>query len=333
MAGNKSISMAVIGVGHFGKHHAEKIIRLSRVKLVAVADINAERAAEIGNLFDVDAVTDYRELLGRVDAVSVAVPTSEHYRIAKAFLERRTDVLVEKPMTGTLDTARDLIDIARRNDRILQVGHLERFSGMIEMLRKHVRRPLYVDCQRIAPFKKRGTDINVILDLMIHDLDFVMCLVDSPIWSADAAGAPVFSETEDIANARIKFANGCIANIVASRISFKTERRMRIFEPDQYVSVDFDRGIIKSMRKSTVGNQSNFPPVLVEEVKYREGDPLEQEIEAFVRSVAYRQKPAVSGEEGAKALEAAILLNESMRSHAAFVDEMGLGRVAAKESL
>jgi predicted dehydrogenase len=293
--------------------------------------INAQRATEMGNLFGVDAVTDYRELLGRTDAVSVAVPTSEHYHIAKAFLERRTDVLVEKPMTATLDTALNLIEIARRNDRILQVGHLERFSGMIEMLRKHVRQPLFVDCQRIAPFKRRGTDINVILDLMIHDLDFIMCLVDSPIRSADAAGAPVFSETEDIANARIKFANGCIANIVASRISFKTERRMRIFEHDQYVTVDFDRGIIKTMRKTTGGNPSSFPPVLVEEVKYRDGDPLEQEIEAFVRSVVHRQKPAVSGEEGAKALEAAILLIESMRSHAAFVDERGgLGRVAAK---
>ena len=333
MAGNESISMAVIGVGHFGKYHAEKIMRLPRVKLVAVADTNAQRAAEMGNLFGVDTVTDYRELVGQIDAVSVVVPTSEHYQIAKAFLERRTDVLVEKPMTATLDTAQDLIEIARRNDRILQVGHLERFSGMIGMLRKHVRRPLYIDCQRIAPFKERGTDINVILDLMIHDLDFIMCLVDSPIWSADAAGAPVFSEREDIASARIKFANGCIANIVASRISFKTERRMRIFEPDQYVSVDFDRGVIKTMRKATGGNPSSFPPVLVEEVKYREGDPLEQEIEAFVHSVASRQKPAVSGEEGAKALEAAILLNESMRSHAAFVDERGLGRVAAKESL
>ena len=242
------ISMAVVGVGYFGKLHAEKILRLPNATLAAVVDIDAKRAAEVGCLFGVDAVTDYRDLLGKIDAVCVVVPTAEHYEIAHAFLEHGADVLVEKPMTNDLDSARKLTQIARRKKRVLQVGHLERYSGMVEALQQRIHRPLYIDSVRIAPFKPRGTDVNVILDLMIHDLDLILCLVDAPIISVDAAGSSVFSDSEDIASARIKFANGCIANIVASRISLKTERRMRIFEPHQYVTVDFDRRTITTMR-------------------------------------------------------------------------------------
>ena len=317
-----SISMAVIGVGYFGRIHAEKISRLSRARLAAVVDIDAKRAAETGNLFGVDAVTDYRDLLGKIDAVSVAVPTSEHYQVASAFLENGADVLLEKPMTSDLDSARKLTEIARNNDRVLQVGHVERFSGMVEALRKGIRRPLYIDSVRIAPFKPRGTDVNVILDLMIHDLDLILCLVDAPILSVDAAGASVMSHSEDIASARIKFANGCVANIAASRISPKTERRMRIFEPHQYVAVDFDRRTIKTMRKGSGRLSPDSPNIEIEEKDYREGDPLEQEIEAFLHSVSSRQTPVVSGEEGAEALKAAILVTNSLRSHAAFVSEI-----------
>ncbi len=319
------ILMAVVGVGYFGRIHAEKISRLPSAKLVAVADIDAKRAAEMGDLFGVDSVTDYRDLLGQIDAVSVVVPTSEHYQVASAFLEHGVDVLVEKPMTSDLESAQKLTEIARSKDRVLQVGHLERFSGMVEALQRRIHRPLYIDSVRIAPFKPRGTDINVILDLMIHDLDLILCLVDAPILSVDAAGSAVFSDSEDISSARIKFANGCVANIVASRISLKTERRMRIFEPHQYVAVDFDRRTIKTMRKGPGRLSPGALNIEIEEKDYQEGDPLEREIDAFLRSVASRQKPIVSGEEGAEALEAAILVIDSLRSHAAFVDEIDTG--------
>jgi predicted dehydrogenase len=319
------ISMAVVGVGYFGRIHAEKISRLPRAKLAAVVDIDAKRAAEVGNLFDVDAVTDYRDLLGKIDAVSVVVPTSEHYQVASAFLEHGADVLVEKPMTSDLESARKLTEIARSKDRVLQVGHLERFSGMVEALQKRIHRPLYIDSIRIAPFKPRGIDVNVILDLMIHDLDLILCLVDAPILSVDAAGSSVFSDSEDIASARIKFANGCVANIVASRISLKTERKMRIFEPDQYLAVDFDQRTIKTISKAPGRLSPGVPNIEIEEMDHQERDRLEREIDAFLCSVASRQKPIVSGEEGAEALEAAILVTESLRSHAAFVNEVDVG--------
>jgi predicted dehydrogenase len=325
------VSMPVAGVGYFGRFHAEKISRLPNARLAAVADIDAKRATEMGNLFGVDAVTDYRHLLGRIDAVSVVVPTSEHYQVARAFLEHGTDVLVEKPMTSDLESARKLKEIARSKDRVLQVGHLERFSGMVEALQKRIHRPLFIDSVRIAPFKPRGTDVDVILDLMIHDLDLILCLVNAPILSVDAAGSSVFSSSEDIASARIKFANGCVANIVASRISLKTERRMRIFEPHQYVAVDFDQRTIKTISKAPGRLSPDVPNIEIEEEGYQEGDRLEREIDAFLRSVSSREKPIVSGEEGAEAIEAAILVTQSLRSHAAFVNEIDKGVRDPKE--
>ncbi len=325
------ISMAVVGVGYFGRFHAEKISQLPNAKLIAVADIDAKRATEMGNLFGVDAVTDYRDLLGEVDAVSVVVPTSEHYQVASAFLEHGTDVLVEKPMTSDLVSARKLMEIARSRERILQVGHLERFSGMVETLQKRIHRPLYIDSVRISPFKRRGTDVNVILDLMIHDLDLILCLVDAPILSVDAVGSSVFSDCEDIASARIKFANGCVANIVASRISLKTERRMRIFERDQYVAVNFDRRTIRTIRKAPESLSAGTSEIDIEEEHYQDRDLLKREIDAFLRSVATRQEPVVTSEEGVEAVRAAILVNNSLRSHAAFVNEIDTGLRDPKE--
>ncbi len=322
----KPLSLAVVGIGHFGIYHAEKLSRLPRAKLVAVADIDAARAAEVGEMLGVRAVTDYRDLLGAVDAVSVVVPTSAHYEVARDFLEHGVDVLVEKPITHDVESAARLVEIARRHERILQVGHLERFSGMAEALRARIQRPLYIDSVRIAPFKPRGMDVNVILDLMIHDLDLVLCFVDAPILSVDAAGAPVFSTSEDIASARIKFASGCIANIVASRISLKTERRMRVFETDTYVTVDFDHRTIKTVRKAS----ARLPPVEITDEDYREGDPLARELEAFLSAVLARSEPLVSGEDGLEALKAALLVNESLQAHAAFVNQAGAQASASK---
>lgn len=329
---NDAVSMAVIGVGYFGKFHAEKIANLPGAKLVAVSDLDRERAQAVAETNHTEVVADYRDLLGKVDAVSVVVPTDAHYQVARDFLEHGADVLLEKPITKDVTTAAELVEIANANGRILQVGHLERFSGMFESLRKRIDRPLFIDSVRITPFKMRGTDINVILDLMIHDLDLVLCIVDSPILSLDAVGAPVFSDAEDIASVRIKFANGCVASIVASRISLKTERKMRIFEHNQYISVDFDNRTIRTFLRPQGASANDHSMVTYEKEDYRDGDALNSEIAAFVDSVIHRREPLVTGQAGVEALKAATMVTESLRAHMEFVASSDFGLSRSKES-
>ena len=326
----KQVAMAVIGYGHFGRIHADKVAASNFAKLVAVVDVEAERAAEAAQALGVEGVRDYRELLGKVDAVSVVVPTVAHYEVADAFLSHGADVLVEKPITDDPATAAKLVETAKRNGRILQVGHLERFTSVAELLRESLQRPLFIESLRIAPYQPRGTDVNVILDLMIHDLDLVLSLVDSPIASVEAAGGAVFSRSEDIANARIKFANGCIANIASSRISLKRERKMRIFEADRYVTVDFVERKIRS-----ISNPSGKPPTTLSDVEvldkaYSEDDPLQKEIDAFAVASAGGGAPLVSGDDGKRALEAAIMVNDSMAAHAEFVRQAQAGAKTSK---
>ena len=200
---------------------------------------------------------------------------------------------------------------------VFQIGHLPRFSGAAEFLRQRLNNPLFIESLRIAPFKPRGTDVSVILDLMIHDLDFILSLVRAPIVSIDAAGAPVFSDSEDIANARVKFANGCIANITASRISLKTERQMRIFQPDAYIAIDFDKRKTRIVEKKSAGPIGGFSDVDMEEESYEEVDELEREVEAFIAAVLDGTPPAVSGEDGLRALEAALTVTDSLRANLA----------------
>ena len=315
------LDMAVIGVGHFGRFHAEKVAALETANLVAVADTNAEQAREVSGRFGVEAVSDFRDLFGRIDAACVVVPTKRHFDVAGACLENGVHVLVEKPITDDLATAKRLVDLSERRGRTLQVGHLVRFSGVVEALRQQVKRPLYIDSVRIAPYKPRGTDVNVILDLMVHDLDLILSLVDAPPIDLDAAGAPVISPSEDIASARLKFANGCIANITASRISFKTERKMRIFEPDTYITVDFDAQRIRTLRKGEGSAAPGLPGIDGDERQYDEGDALEREIRSFVDAVLNDRAPVASGADGVRALEAALRINESLRAHLEFVRE------------
>ncbi len=311
------LPMGVIGTGHFGTFHAQKVAASERAELVAVADIDIARAKEVGDSLGAEAYSDYRELFGKVEAVCIAVPTHAHFETAMDCLSNGLHVLIEKPIADTLEAADALIALAKEKDRILQVGHLVRFSGVAAALRSHATRPLYIDSLRITPFQGRGTDVNVILDLMIHDIDLVLSLVDSPITDIDAAGAPVFTENEDICNARIKFANGCIATITASRISFKTERRMRIFQPRNYLSVNFDEQSLNVVRRDEQGNV--FPGVDIAEHRYEEVDALEQEIESFITCVQKNQRPLVAGEEGRQALEAALIVTRKLQEHARFV--------------
>jgi len=319
------LNMAVIGAGHFGRFHANKIAELPGANLIAIADTDPARAKEIADLHGTRAVTDHRELIGQVDAVTIAAPTRVHHAIARDFLENGVDVLVEKPITSDLATADELIAIARRENRILQVGHLERFSGVVEAIRRHSARPLYIDSVRISPFKARSTDVNVILDVMIHDLDLILCLLNAPIVSVDAVGAPVFSDSEDIASVRIKFADGCVANIVASRISLKSERKMRIFEHDKYLMVDLESRKIRIVSGSARGAASGMPAMNMVDEGYSAGDALEKEIAAFATAVRERSTPIVSGEDGKAALEAAARVNESLRAHAAFLRQAAGG--------
>ena len=326
------INMAVIGAGHFGQFHAAKIAGLKNATLVAIADPEIKQARKIAKKYGAEAVSDFRDLFGRIDAACVVVPTRFHYEVASACLENGIDVLVEKPITDDLDSAKELVALSAQHERVLQVGHLVRFSGVVEALRRQVKRPLYIDSVRIAPYKPRGTDVNVVMDLMVHDLDLILSLVDAPLVSLDAAGTPVISPSEDIASARLKFANGCIANITASRISLKTERKMRIFEPDTYVTVDFDAQRIRTLRKGKGSLLPGIPKIDNEEQQYDEGDALEQEISSFVDAIMSGHAPVVSGEDGVKALEAALQVNESLRAHLEFVRQVDMANSGDESS-
>jgi predicted dehydrogenase len=311
------IRAAVVGVGYLGRFHAQKYAQLSGCELVAVVDGREDArqavAAETGSR----AVADYRELLGKVDAVSVVTPTPAHFEIADAFLAAGAHVLVEKPITETPEQARALITRAAREKRILQVGHLERFNAAVLAAEPHLRAPRFMECHRLAPYKERGTDVNVVLDLMIHDIDLVQSLANSEIVSIDAIGSPVFSGEIDIANARIRFANGCVANTTASRVSLKTERKLRIFEDAAYISLDLQQKILTLIRKREGVPQAGQLPVSIEETNLEQGDALKSEIESFLGCIRNNGRPIVSGEDGLRALETAIRITEQVHANLA----------------
>jgi predicted dehydrogenase len=252
-----------------------------------------------------------------VDAVSVVTPTPAHFEIAEAFLGAGAHVLVEKPITETPEQARSLIALAARQGRILQVGHLERFNSAILAAEPHLRAPRFMECHRLAPYKERGTDVNVVLDLMIHDIDLVQSLAGSEIVSIDAIGSPVFSGEIDIANARIRFANGCVANTTASRVSLKTERKLRIFEDAAYISLDLQQKILTLIRKRDAVPQPGQLPVTIEEANLEQGDALKAEISSFLDCIRNNRRPVVSGEDGLRALETAIRITEQVHANLA----------------
>ena len=303
----KKLKMGVAGVGHFGKFHAAKIAASPAAELVAVADSNGGQAREVAALYGISGFDEPRDMLGQIDAVTVAVPTRAHFEVAQGFLEAGVHVLLEKPIADNLDDAKRLIALAQEKNLVLQIGHLPRFSGAAQFLHRRLNNPLFIESLR--------TDVSVILDLMIHDLDFILSLVQAPIASIDAAGAPVFSDSEDIANARVKFANGCIANITASRISLKTERQMRIFQSGAYIAVDFDKRKTRIVGKKSAGPVGGFSDVDVEEEGYEEVDELEREVEAFIAAVRDGTPPVVSGEDGLRALEAALSVADSLSAN------------------
>lgn len=297
---------AVIGVGYLGRFHAQKYAQLPDVELVGVVDANAEAAARVGQELSVPSFADYRELLSKVDVVSIAVPTPLHHAIACAFLDRGVHVLVEKPIAVTVNEAREMIDLAHARRCLLQVGHLERFNPAILAGADILRTPRFVESHRLAPFKVRGTDVSVVLDLMIHDIDLIQELVGEPIESIDAVGSSIFSAELDICNARIRFRGGCVANTTASRVSLKQERKLRIFQDDAYLSIDLQQKILTVIRKKSAAPVESPAEVAIEERSFDQGDALKAEIAAFVHAVRTGSKPVVSGEDGLAALETAL---------------------------
>ncbi len=306
-----SLRTAVVGVGYLGRSHAQKYAQIPGSRLVAVVDASAEAAAKVGAELGVEALGDYRALFGRVDAVSLAVPTPLHHRIGCELLERGIHVLIEKPIATTVLEARELIEAARRGRAVLQVGHLERFNPAVVAAVAKLNAPRFVESHRLAPFKQRGTDVSVVLDLMIHDIDLIQELVGAPIESIDAIGASVFSGEIDIANARIKFEGGCVANTTASRISLKQERKIRIFQDDAYLSIDMQQKILSVIRKKDAAATVESPAqVSIEEESFEQGDALREEIQAFLHAIRTRSEPVVTGEDGLRALETATRITE-----------------------
>ena len=303
----------MIGVGYLGRFHARKYSLLEDCRLVGVVDSDPEAAARVAAEVQAPAFADFQQLLGKVDAVSVVTPTPTHYQIARAFLEAGAHVLVEKPISETTEQAEWLVGVAHQHGRVLQVGHLERFNPAILAAEPLLTRPLFIECHRLAPFKERGTDVNVVLDLMIHDIDLVQMIVGSPVASLEAIGTAVFSAEIDIANARLRFDSGCVANVTASRVSFKTERKLRVFVEDAYLSIDLQQKILTVIRKRPGPVSEGQMPAQIEEQSFDQGDALLAEIRSFVAAIRGEQRVLVSGEDGLRALRTAIAITERVK--------------------
>jgi predicted dehydrogenase len=310
----EKLKVGVIGVGYLGKFHAEKYAAMDDVELVGVADVNAEAAA-VAEKCKTRLYADYREMLPHVQAVSVVVPTTLHHRVAIDCLDRNVDILIEKPMTSTLTEADDLIARAEARNLIIQVGHLERFNPAVLAMGAHLTQPMFIESIRIHTFKNRGTDVDVVLDLMIHDIDIVLSIVDSPLRTIHTVGVPVVTPHTDIANARLIFENGCTANVTVSRISRDNVRRLRIFQPRCYVAVDYAKKEIMVIRQHPEKGEDGLPREEVLTSSFVEKDALEAELRDFVVNVRNRTTPRVAGKEGRRALAVAFQIMAQIREH------------------
>ena len=308
----KKLRVGVIGAGYLGKFHAEKYSQMDDVELVGIADLNRAQADSVSKKVKTNAYTDYRDLIGKTDAVSVVVPTPAHFEVSRDFLENGIDVLIEKPITTTLAEADELINISATRGLIIQVGHLERFNPAILALKDIVKNPRFIESHRLSIFKERGTDVSVVLDLMIHDIDIISCFVKSEIKSIHAAGIPIITGLADIANTRLEFMNGCVANVTASRISTKNERKIRLFQQDAYISVDFANNEITVVRKKDGEKESVIPGMEIKQTCFEKSDALKDELTAFVKVVSRREVPEVTGQVGRDALKVALSVMEQI---------------------
>ena len=309
-----TLKAAVIGVGYLGNFHAQKYAALPGVELVAVADSDAARVSEVAGRYGVLATTDYRELLGRVDLVSVVTPPATHFPIAQSCLEAGIHVLVEKPVTETVAEAERLITLAERRGRVFQVGHLERFNPAVLALRPLIDHPTRIETRRLARFKERGTEVDVVLDMMIHDIDIVLSLVPEPVMAIEASGKAVVTESIDIAEARLTFAGGCVAELSASRVHLEMVRAMNVFQPGGWLSIDFANHALLSGRLDAAGARDEGRPL--DSQPLVRSDALMDEIRAFVEAISVGEGPAVTGEDGKRALEVAVAIGQQIHAAA-----------------
>jgi predicted dehydrogenase len=315
----KAIRTGVLGAGHLGYHHARNYHALEGVELVGVADTGEDARCRAAEAFSVAAVEDVETLIAlEPDAVSVVTPTSSHYEGVAALLDAGIHVLVEKPIASTLEEAEKMVGLAAEKNLILQVGHIERFNGAVMALFDALKTPRFIECHRLSPFAGRGADVSVVLDLMIHDLDIVLTLDKSDVVSIDAVGVSVFSDTEDIANARIRFASGCVANVTSSRVSVDRMRKIRIFEANAYVSTDYSAQEVLVYRKKAGALREGVNPmalISIEPLPVRKDEPLKLELASFADCVRNGAPPVVSGEDGVKALKLARDIVDFIREH------------------
>ena len=309
----QKLRIAVVGTGYLGRFHAQKYQQLEQCDLIAISDVDAARAKEVAAELNTQAITNHKDLVGLVDAVSIASPTTTHFDVAKDCLAAGIHVLVEKPITVSQSEAQTLIDLAKENGCVLQVGHLERFNPALLSVADQIIDPVFIESHRLAPFNLRGTDVNVVLDLMIHDIEIILHLVNSDVKAIHANGAAVVSTATDIANVRLEFDNGCVANVTASRVSGKKERRMRFFQKDSYIAIDFQEN---TTRVCTVDrNQQpidDIPAIHCTDESLNAGDAILAEIEAFIVAITTKTRPLVSGEDGLRALNTAILIGQKL---------------------
>jgi len=314
------LRIAVVGAGYMGPLHADKLVRLAAADpglvLTGIVDIKPERARTTARRFGVDAFEDIREILPRVDAVIVAVPTVEHYGVVRVALEAGVDVLVEKPIAASVEEGERLIELARRCDRVLQVGHLEWFNAAMDVIRRHFRHPRYAEAYRIGPFPDRATDIDVVRDVMIHDLDILQQLLGDEPLEVSAMGVPVLTPSIDVANARLVYPHGCVANLTASRVSASPMRMIRFFQPDGYFSVDFlnHAGFVA---RRTTGAPGAPPQIVARRVAVAAGDALLAQLEAFVRAVRQRGRPRVDAGAALGALRTAVRVHDAIAANEA----------------
>ena len=301
------LRVAVIGVGHLGEYHVQKYKGHPGVELVGVADVDGDRVNEIAQRYDTKAYGDHRDILGMVDAVSLAVTTEMHFEVAKDILQRGIHMLIEKPITYDLREADTLINMARQQDLVLQVGLIERFNPAIVKMERMLNNPVFIESHRMNLFTKRGLDVDVVLDLMIHDLDIILHIVPSEVKEIHAVGMPVITDKTDIANVRLIFENGTAANLTASRVSGKMLRKIRVFQPDAYISADCGkRQLTVISLDSEKKDPDDFPQVGTSKERYSETDPLNDEISSFINAVANGLDPVVTGEDGRNALRVAL---------------------------
>ena len=302
--------VAVIGVGYLGEFHAQKYYESQSADLIGIVDTNEQRCSKISKKINVNTYHNFKDIINYVDAVSIVVPTNLHFKIAKYFIQNKKHVLIEKPFTSNLKEARALKKLSEENNVILQIGHLERFNKAYTKLSEQIKRPMFIECNRISPFKIRGTEVDVIMDLMIHDLDIIISLNNSKIKSIQSNGINVLTSSIDIAHARILFDNGCVCNLSSSRISDKVERKMRVFQKNEYYSLDYQNSILDSYKKVKKDSMLSIEKY---QEKFSGNDSLKEEIESFLHCINNEKRPIVNADDGINALQYALKISKIIK--------------------